>query len=65
MKVKALRKRVQKLEQVSSPRSAISIWYGSVDIWVNEYIIPDVAAGKLCPRDMVDVVAAIRSWGDD
>ena len=61
--VRALERRVAKLELASKPRrSPITILYGSIDLWVERSIIPDIQAGRVCPREMVDVVAAIRSW---
>lgn len=64
--VRALQRRVARLERFGSARpSPIAIHYGSIDEWVDCQVIPDIKAGKVCRRDMVDVVAAIRSWERD
>lgn len=61
--VRALERRIAKLELASKPRpSPITIMYGSIDAWVERYIIPDIQAGRVCPREMADLVAAMRSW---
>lgn len=63
--VRALQRRVAKLEVASRPRrSPISILFGSIDEWVDRHVIPDIEAGKVCPRDMADIVAAIRAWDE-
>lgn len=64
--VRALQRRVVKLELAKRPRpSPFAIHYGSIDEWVDRYVIPNIQAGRICPRDMIDVVAAIRRWEED
>ena len=64
--VRALQRRVAKLELASKPRpSPFTLLYGSIDQWVDLHVIPDIQAGKVCPRDMIDIVAAMRRWEDD
>lgn len=64
--VRALQRRVERLELAGRPPpSPFTRYYGSIDEWVDWYIIPDIRAGRICPRDMIDVVAAIRRWEED
>ena len=64
--VRALHRRVSRLEDVGKPRpSPITIMFGSIDAWVEGHIIPDIQRGLLCPREMADIIAALRSWEAD
>lgn len=64
--VRALTRRLAKLERASRPRpSPFTMLYGSIDSFVDEHIIPDIEAGKLDCKDMIDVVAALRRWEED
>lgn len=61
--VRALSRRVAKLELAGRPApSPFKLIYGPIDDWVDGHIIPDIQRGKLCRRDMVDIVAAVRAW---
>jgi len=40
----------------------LTIWFGSIDAFVDLHVIPEIEAGKLDSNDMVDVIAAIRRW---
>ena len=43
-------------------RSPFVIAFGSFDAWVERDVLPDIESGKLDAGDMVEVVAALRSW---
>lgn len=61
--VRALQRRVFKLEKISQPRSSpFAIFFGSIDKFVDEFIIPEIQANNLDPVDMVDLIGAIRIW---
>jgi len=58
-----LKRRIAELERKRLPElSPFEIVFGSIDVWVDEYVIPSIQAGKVSADDMVDVVAAVRSW---
>lgn len=62
---RALTRRVKRIEETGKPKpSLIAVWYGSFDAWVEQAVLPGVESGALEPDDMVDVVAALRSWED-
>jgi hypothetical protein len=64
--LRALGRRVAKLEVAGKPRpTPFSIWFGSVDNWIDKHIIPSIARGEVCATEMLDVVAAVRSWHTD
>lgn len=64
--VRALERRVARLERANQPRpSPFTIHFGSIDEWVDRHVIPDIQSGKVCRRDMIDVVAAVRRWEDE
>lgn len=64
--VRALQKRMVKLERAAQPRqSPFALWYGSFDAFVEAEILPGIADGSLAREDMVEVVAALRSWETD
>ncbi len=51
------------MEEAGKPRpSLIAVCYGSFDAWGERAVLPGVESGALAPDDMVDVVAALRSW---
>jgi hypothetical protein len=65
MSLRALQRRVKRIEEVRKPRpSPFTRWYGSFDAWVENDILPGIESGAL-DRDMVDVVAALRAWETD
>ncbi len=52
-----------KLEKMGKPRSSpFTIWFGSIDAFVDRVVIPDIQRGLADRNDMVDIVAAIRCW---
>lgn len=54
------------LERASMPRpSPFTLAYGSFDQFVEQQILPGIESGALAADDMVDVVAALRSWEAD
>lgn len=64
--VRALQRRVVKLEHAAKPRrSPIAIFYGSFDLFVEVAILPDIESGLLDRDDMIDIVAALRRWETD
>lgn len=64
--VRALQRRIWKLEQVGKPRkSPLTRWYGSFDNFVVTAVLPGVRAGTLAHRDMYDIVEVLRSWETD
>ena len=64
--IRALSRRLIKLESAKKPRkSPISNWYGSIDEWVDQSVIPAIQSGAICPREMADVVAAVRKWEEE
>jgi hypothetical protein len=66
MALRALQKRVVRLERAAMARpSPFAIWFGSIDLFVDVYVVPEIADGKLDAMDMVDLVAALRRWEAD
>lgn len=64
--VRALQRRVGKLEQAAKPRpSPLVRWFGSFDVFVEKAIVPGIESGALARSDMIDVVAALRVWEED
>jgi len=39
--------------------------YGSLDGFIDRVVMPGIAAGLLSVPEMVDIVAALRSWHTD
>jgi hypothetical protein len=65
MSLRALQRRVKRIEEVRKPRqSPFAIWFGSFDAWVESDILPALESGAL-DRDIIDVVAALRGWETD
>lgn len=65
MALRALQKRVVKLEQARKPRpSPFTIWFGSIDLYVEKCVMPDIEAG-LVDREYLELVLAIRRWEQD
>lgn len=63
--VRALQRRMAKLELASMPRpSPFTLMFGSFDQFVEQHVLPGIEAGTLDKSDMVDVVAALRIWED-
>ena len=53
------------MEQPGKPRrSPFTIWFGSIDLYVERHVMPDIEAG-LIDRDFLSVVMAIRNWEND
>lgn len=58
-----MQKRVARIERAAMPKpSPFELLYGSFDQFVEQQILPGIEAGALDRDDMVDVVAALRSW---
>jgi len=61
--VRALQKRVARIERASMPRpSPFVLAYGSFDQFVEQLILPGIEAGALDRGDMIEIVAALRAW---
>lgn len=66
MSLRAFQRRVAKLEDVRKPRpSPFTIWYGSIDGFLDFQVVPGIESGSLCVLDMIDVIAALRRWEGD
>lgn len=64
--VRALQKRVARIERAAMPRpSPFVLTYGSFDQLVEREVLPYIEAGALHREDMIDVVAALRTWEQD
>ena len=64
--VRALQRRVEKLEQAAKPRpSPLVRWFGSFDLFVEVVILPGIESGALARSEMIEVVAALRRWEGD
>ena len=64
--VRALQRRVSKLEQVGKPRSSpFVLMYGSFDNFVATTIWPEIRSGALAEGDMYDIIEALRVWEKD
>ena len=61
--VRALQKRVARIERAALPKpSPFVLAYGSFEHFVESKVLPDIEAGLLDRDDMIDVVAALRTW---
>jgi len=66
MSLRALSRRVKRLEEGGKPRpSPFALWYGSFDAWVESQILPGIESGALDGADIIVVVAALRRWDED
>jgi hypothetical protein len=64
--VRALQRRVVKLEAVGKPRpSPFTRMWGSLDNYVAAVIWPGIHAGALSESDMLDIIDALRRWEGD
>ena len=64
--VRALQRRVSKLEQINKPRpSPFVLMYGSFNRFVEVAISPGVLDGSFDRQDMIDIVAVLRRWEVD
>lgn len=64
--VRALQKRVARIERASMPRpSLFALVYSSFDQFVEQLILPGIEAGALASGDMIEVVAALCACGQD
>lgn len=65
MSLRALQRRVEKLEVTRKPRpSPFTIWFGSMDAFVDSFLVPGIQNGLFDPFEMIDIVAALRNWDD-
>ena len=63
--VRALAKRVARLEQAGKPRpSPFVIFYGSFDAFADT-VLPGYLDGTYDKGDMIAVIAALRNWETD
>lgn len=63
MSLRALQRRVQRLETGAKPRpSPFTLWFGSFDAWVEKEVLPGIESGALEADDLIVIVAALRSW---
>jgi hypothetical protein len=63
MSLRALQRRVKRIEDARKPRpSPFTAWFGSLDVWVEMEILPGVESGALDPDDMILIVAVLRAW---
>jgi hypothetical protein len=63
MNLRALQRRVQRLETGAKPRpSPFTLWFGSFDAWVEKEVLTGIESGSLAADDMIVVVAALRAW---
>lgn len=61
--VRAVQKRVARLEQAGKPRpSPFVIAFGSFDRFVEVVVIAGIERGELSRDDMIEIVAALRVW---
>lgn len=66
MSLRALQRRVQRLENGAKPRpSPFTIWFGSFDAWVEKDVLPGIESGALDGEDMIVIVACLRRWEAD
>jgi hypothetical protein len=64
--VRALQKRVTRLERAGKPRpSPFVILFGTFDAWVEKEVLPGIECGALDRADMIVIVAALRAWETD
>lgn len=62
----ALQRRVAKLETASKPKpSPFTIWFGSMDAFVDTFVVPGIQNGLFDPLEMINIVCALRSWEND
>ncbi len=66
MSLRALQKRLAKLEDAEKPKpSPFTLLYGSFDAWVEQGVLPGIESGALARDDMVAVAASLRAWEHD
>lgn len=41
-----------------------AIWFGSIDLFVDVYVVPEIEAGNLEALDMIGIVAGAAPLGD-
>lgn len=64
--IRALQRRIKRIEEAEKPRpSPFVLLFGSFDAWVENEVLPGIQSGALDQRDMVAVVAALRTWERD
>lgn len=66
MSLRALQRRVKRLETGAKPRpSPFIVWFGSFDAWVEQQVLPGIESGALEGADMIAIVAVLRRWETD
>jgi hypothetical protein len=64
--IRALQRRIKRIEEAEISRpSLIVMFYGSFDLFVELTVLPGIESGALSRPDMIDVVAALRTWEND
>ncbi|SEJ40963.1 hypothetical protein SAMN05518849_10650 [Sphingobium sp. AP50] len=64
--IRALQRRIKRIEEAEKPKSSpFKTLFSSFDAWVERDVLPGIKSGALDRRDMVAVVAALRSWEAD
>lgn len=65
MSLRALQRRVQRLETGAKPRpSPFTLWFGSFDAWVEKEVLPGIESGALDDQ-FIFIVASLRAWEAD
>lgn len=61
-----MQKRVARIERAALPKpSPFVLAYGSFDQFIESKVLPDIEAGLLARDDMIEVVAALRTWEEE
>lgn len=64
--IRAFQKRATKLEKTDMPTPSPFVqWFGSFAAWLECEVLPGVESGVLAADDMVELVAALRTWEQD
>lgn len=65
MALRALQRRIAKMEKARKPRpSPFVLAYGSFNRFVEMHVLVGIESGRLDPKDMIEIVAALRDWED-
>jgi hypothetical protein len=66
MSLRALSRRVARIEQRRTPRpSPIVVMYGSFDHFVSIEFQPAWDSGSMAKDDILEIIAALRRWEED
>lgn len=65
MALRALQRRIAKMEKARKPRpSPLVLACGSLGRFVEVQALVGIEDGRLDPKDMIEIVAALRDWED-